>query len=39
MVFPEGKLNFDSSFYFSRIFREKTGLRPTEYRKWNHHVL
>lgn len=33
------ELNFDSSFYFSRIFRDKTGLRPTEYRKWSHHVL
>lgn len=33
------ELNFDSSFYFSRIFREKTGLRPTEYRKWSHNVL
>lgn len=26
-------LNFESGFYFSRIFKEKTGLRPTEYRK------
>lgn len=25
-------LNFDSSYYFSRIFKEKTGLRPTDYR-------
>lgn len=26
-------LRFDSSFYFSRIFKEKTGFTPTEYRK------
>ncbi|MEH6305967.1 AraC family transcriptional regulator [Olivibacter sp. CPCC 100613] len=26
-------LNFQSSFYFSKIFKDKTGLRPTEYRK------
>jgi AraC-like DNA-binding protein len=25
-------LNFDSAFYFSKIFKEKTGLKPTEYR-------
>jgi len=29
-------LNFESNFYFSRIFKEKTGLRPTEYRKRNY---
>jgi len=29
-------LNFESSFYFSKIFKEKTGLRPTEYRKRNY---
>ncbi|MET3113152.1 AraC-like DNA-binding protein [Pedobacter sp. CG_S7] len=27
------ELNFDSSFYFSKIFKEKTGLKPTDYRK------
>ncbi|RZM29011.1 MAG: AraC family transcriptional regulator [Pedobacter sp.] len=27
------ELNFESNFYFSKIFKEKTGLRPTEYRK------
>lgn len=27
------ELNFDSSFYFSKIFKEKTGLQPTEFRK------
>jgi AraC-like DNA-binding protein len=26
-------LNFDSAFYFSKIFKEKTGLKPSEYRK------
>ena len=26
-------LNFDSNFYFSKIFKEKTGLKPTDYRK------
>ncbi|SEW53009.1 AraC family transcriptional regulator [Chitinophaga arvensicola] len=26
-------LRFDSSFYFSRLFKEKTGFTPTEYRK------
>jgi len=26
-------LKFDSSFYFSRLFKEKTGFTPTEYRK------
>jgi len=26
-------LNFDSSFYFSKLFKEKTGLKPTDYRK------
>lgn len=25
-------LNFESAFYFSKIFKEKTGLKPTEYR-------
>lgn len=27
------QLNFQSSFYFSKIFKEKTGVKPTEYRK------
>ena len=27
------ELNFESSYYFSNVFRKKTGLRPTEYRK------
>lgn len=27
------ELNFESNFYFSRIFKEKTGFTPTEYRK------
>ncbi|MES2827455.1 MAG: AraC family transcriptional regulator [Bacteroidota bacterium] len=26
------ELNFDTSFYFSRIFREKTGYSPSDYR-------
>lgn len=26
-------LNFDSSFYFSKLFKEKTGLPPEKYRK------
>lgn len=26
------ELNFDSSYYFSKIFKEKTGLNPTEFR-------
>ncbi len=26
-------LNFESAFYFSKIFKEKTGLNPTDYRK------
>ena len=26
------ELNFGSSFYFSKIFKEKTGLNPTEFR-------
>src|SRR6218665_134093 len=26
-------LNFESNFYFSKIFKEKTGRTPTEYRK------
>jgi len=26
-------INFDSNFYFSKIFKEKTGFNPTEYRK------
>lgn len=26
-------LNFESSFYFSKLFKEKTGLKPTDYRK------
>ncbi len=30
------ELNFESSFYFSRIFKEKTGLSPTEYRIRNY---
>lgn len=25
-------LNFDSAFYFSKLFKEKTGLKPSEYR-------
>ncbi|MBE7177467.1 MAG: AraC family transcriptional regulator [Mucilaginibacter polytrichastri] len=29
------RLRFDSCFYFSKIFREKAGLSPTEYRKRN----
>jgi AraC-like DNA-binding protein len=32
-------LNFDSSFYFSKIFKEKTGLKPTDYRKRSHGLL
>lgn len=27
------ELNFDSSFYFSKIFKKKTGIKPTDYRK------
>jgi AraC-like DNA-binding protein len=27
------KLNFESSFYFSRIFKDKTGVTPEQYRK------
>src|SRR3546814_197501 len=27
------ELNFDSSFYFSRLFKEKTGMPPEKYRK------
>jgi AraC-like DNA-binding protein len=30
------ELNFQSNFYFSKIFKEKTGLKPTEYRQRNH---
>ena len=26
-------LNFDSSFYFSKLFKEKTGISPARYRK------
>lgn len=26
-------LNFDSAFYFSKVFKEKTGMKPSEYRK------
>jgi AraC-like DNA-binding protein len=26
------ELNFDSTFYFSKLFKEKTGLNPTDYR-------
>jgi AraC-like DNA-binding protein len=29
------QLRFESAFYFSKVFREKTGLKPTEYRKIN----
>ncbi|MDN3587878.1 AraC family transcriptional regulator [Pedobacter aquatilis] len=29
------ELNFQSSFYFSKIFKEKVGLNPTEFRKIN----
>lgn len=29
------ELNFQSSFYFSKIFKEKVGLNPTEFRKLN----
>jgi AraC-like DNA-binding protein len=29
------QLKFDSPFYFSRVFKEKTGLKPTEFRKIN----
>lgn len=32
-------LNFDSSFYFSKIFKEKTGLQPTEYRKRSNNLV
>jgi len=27
------ELNFDSSFYFSRLFKEKTGMTPNQYRR------
>ncbi|MGN6180860.1 MAG: helix-turn-helix domain-containing protein [Mucilaginibacter sp.] len=27
------KLNFESYFYFAKLFREKTGLSPTDFRK------
>ncbi|TSJ44450.1 AraC family transcriptional regulator [Mucilaginibacter corticis] len=27
------ELNFESTYYFSNVFRKKTGLKPTEYRK------
>jgi len=27
------ELNFESNFYFSKIFKQKTGLRPTAFRK------
>jgi AraC-like DNA-binding protein len=33
------ELNFDSSFYFSKIFKEKTGLTPTDYRKRSQHIF
>lgn len=33
------ELNFDSSFYFSKIFKEKTGLKPTDYRKRKQEIL
>jgi len=26
-------LNFESAFYFSKLFKEKVGLSPKEYRK------
>jgi AraC-like DNA-binding protein len=26
-------LNFDSAFYFSKLFKEKVGVSPKEYRK------
>lgn len=29
------ELNFQSSFYFSKIFKEKVGLNPTEFRNLN----
>jgi AraC-like DNA-binding protein len=29
------ELNFQSSFYFSTIFKEKVGMNPTEFRKIN----
>ncbi|MBK0378445.1 AraC family transcriptional regulator [Mucilaginibacter segetis] len=32
-------LNFDSNFYFSKIFKEKTGIKPTDYRKGSKNIL
>lgn len=32
------ELNFESTFYFSKIFKEKTGVRPTDYRKKNSNI-
>ena len=32
------QLKFDSAMYFSKVFKEKTGLKPTEYRKINQFV-
>ena len=29
------ELNFDNNFYFSKLFKDKTGLTPAQFRKKN----